>query len=330
MAGKYGSPSIWFLVGGYNLISNKLQGVTAKIGNVTEATHGCGDSWKETTPVGLGEGEVAQEGAYFDTQSGFIHDAMAGIPGALTPQSVPRVACLGQSGMTIGEKFFGAQGVLNAMYEVLSKVGALVRANADHQVTGALEEGVVLHTTAAAETADATTAPGSSVDNTTVPQKAIPITSSAVDDSITCPVPHGLTVGDIILISGHSGSTPSLNGAQTVATIVSTTVFTITTNITTGGTGGSFVRGETNQGGSAYLQWTSLTLGGHSGASVAIRHSTDNSTFVDLVVMTTATAAFGAERKTVAGEVRRYLAQSVDFTGAGSPSMTYFAGFARN
>lgn len=82
-------------------------------------------------------------------------------------------------------------------------------------------------------------------------------------------------------------------------------------------------------GGAAYLQMTSLTLGGHSGALVTIRDSADDITYADLVAFTTRTV-FGAERVTVAGTVDRYLAQSIDFQGAGAgPSATYFAGFAR-
>jgi len=327
--GKYGSPSWWFLVAGFNMLANKLQDLRYKVTSLLEQTDGGGDSWQEHTPTGVAMLEVSQDGAYFDTTAGNVHDAMSAQPGGLGPQSAARVATLGYEGMAIGSRFIGVQGAYNHEYEVLGSVGKLQRANVGYKVSGQIDEGVILHTTTAPETADANTE-ASSVDNTTVPQRAIPITSSSVADLITCPVPHGLTVGDTVLISGHAGSTPSINSEQTVATVPSTTTFTVATDITVGGTGGSFVRGETNQGGVAYLEWTNLTLGGHSGALVTIRHSVNNSTFVDLVAMTSATAARGAERKTVAGEVRRYTAQAVDFQGAGSPSMTYLAGVARN
>jgi len=331
MAGRYGSQSVWLLVSGYNLIANSLQGLRHKIESINEATHGVGVSWEESTPVGMARVEVAQEGAYFDTQTGYIHDMMAGYPGALTPQSTARVCCLGFSGMTLGEKFFGSVGDINQDYEVLGKTGALQRANMTHKITGQMDEGVILHTTTTAETADVNAGSGNSVDNSTVPQIAIPITSSSVANPsvITTPVPHGLTTGDTVVITGHSGSTPSINSEKT-ATVTGTFTFTIATNVTGGGTGGTFTRGETNGGAVAYIQWPALTLGGHTAASVIFRHSVDNSTFADLVTMTSATATRGGERKTVAGEVRRYTAVSIDFTGAGSPSMNLFAGLARN
>lgn len=329
--GKYGSPSLWLLCQGFSMIAAKLQGTRWKITRLTEMTRGAGDTYDEHTPTGMSSAEVGQEGAYFDTSAGNVHDAVAAEPGGLTPQSAPRIVCMGQEGMTIGSRFVGTEGAYNHEYEILGNVGALQRANVGYKVSGALNEGVILHTTAAAETADATTEPASSVDNTAVPQRAVPITSSSVANptTITTPVAHGLTTGDSVLIAGHTGSSPTINGER-VVTVVTATTFTIPVNVTVGGTGGTFTRGETNGGGVAYLQWTSLTLGGHTGAVVTVRHSTDNISFVDLVAMTAVTAARGAERKTVAGEVRRYLAQSVDFTGAGTPSMTYFAGFARN
>jgi hypothetical protein len=330
MAGKYGAASAWMQAAGYNMIANKLQALRYKLMSMNEATHGLGDVWAESTPVGLSEGEIVQEGAFFDTTSGYIHDMQAGYPEALTPQSTARVVCMGNAGQTIGEPFAGFQGAFQVDYEPISEVGKLHRANVTHKVTGTAEHGVILHTTGAAETADANTE-GSSVDNTVVPQRVVPITSSATNDRITCPAPHGLSVGDTILISGHSGSTPSINSIQTVASVQSETVFTITTDVTTGGTGGSFVRAETNAGGAGYLQWHDLSLGGHTALQITFRHSVDNATFADLLAMTAQTAARGAERKTVSGEVRRYLAVALDFTGAGSsPTVRYFAGFARN
>ncbi len=332
--GKFGSSAFWFLVQGYNMISNKLQGATWKISPLQESTHGLGDSWEESTPTGVSVVEVTQEGAYFDTQTGFIHDAKAGVPGALTPQSVGRVACLGPEGHVIGASFLGLSGVWDQAYEVIDNVGALDRANVAYKVTGVVELGVILHLLTVTETADVLGAEAAnSVDNTTVPQDVVPITSSTVANptTITTPVPHGLTTGDTILIAGHSGSTPSLNGVQTV-TVVTSTTFTIPVNETAGpGSGGTFTRAGTSNGGSAYINWTNLVLAGYTNALVTVRHSTDNSTFVDLVSMTAATVIRGAERKTVAGTVRRYLAQNLDLTGAGGPAaFNYMLGFARN
>ena len=79
------------------------------------------------------------------------------------------------------------------------------------------------------------------------------ITSSAVSNpgQVTTASVHGFVTGDTVTISGHGGSTPSINGNFTV-TVISATVFSLDgVNITTGGTGGTV---------SASL--TSLTCGG--------------------------------------------------------------------
>ena len=68
----------------------------------------------------------------------------------------------------------------------------------------------------------------------------VTITSSSVasPSNILCAAVHGLTTGDEVIISGHSGSVPDINGRHTV-TVVDTTNFTIPVNVTTGGTGGT-------------------------------------------------------------------------------------------
>lgn len=331
MAGKYGSGSIWFLVDGYNLILNKLQGLTFKQSSALEPSHGLGDTWEESLPSGLSKAELTQEGAFWDTTTNYIHTVLtvaAKGPASLTPQSAVRVLCLGFMSTAIGSLFKGIQGAFTGAYEVLSTNGKLTRGNVEYAVSGKIEEAVVLHALTA-ETADGTTE-ASSVDSSTLTQQVVPITSSSVANpsTITCSAPHGLTTGDTVVIAGHSGSTPDINGEQTV-TVVTTTTFTIAVNVTVGGTGGSFTRGKTQAGGAGYLQCTELTLGGYTDLTVKCRHSADNITFADLVTFTGLTA-IGAQRVEVAGTVNRYLASSHDFTGAGAgPTATFLAGFAR-
>lgn len=84
-------------------------------------------------------------------------------------------------------------------------------------------------------------------------------------------------------------------------------------------------------GGAGYLELTALTLDGYTNLIVRIQHSSDNSSFVDLITFTAVTAAPAAERKTVAGTVNRYLDVIWAYTGAGtSPTGTWCVGFARN
>ncbi|MCU0250216.1 MAG: hypothetical protein MUE61_08415 [Vicinamibacterales bacterium] len=67
------------------------------------------------------------------------------------------------------------------------------------------------------------------------------ITSSSVANPtvITTGAAHGLTTGDSVVIAGHTGSTPSINGTYT-ATVTGTSTFTIPVNVSVGGTGGTF------------------------------------------------------------------------------------------
>jgi Lambda phage tail tube protein, TTP len=68
----------------------------------------------------------------------------------------------------------------------------------------------------------------------------VAITSSSVANPsvITTAAPHGLADGDVAIIAGHTGSTPSINGSHEV-NVLTTTTFTIPVNVTVGGTGGT-------------------------------------------------------------------------------------------
>lgn len=326
--GKFASSKVVFLVDGFNFLAAKLGTLRHKVSIATEPSDGLGDGWREHSPTGMRSVELAQEGAFFDTRTGNSHEALK--DASAEPMDPARIACVGFAGNAIGQPFSGLEGKIQTEYEALSKTGVLQRANAAAVITGKSEDGVILHALGA-ETADGNTE-GSSVDNTTTPQRVVPIsTSAAAGDLITCPTPHGLVPTDTVLISGHSGSTPSINGIQTVATVPSPTTFSISLDITVGGTGGSFVKAKTNAGGTGYLQVTDHQLGTFTGAVVTLRHSDDDAVFVDLLSFAAETLVRHAQRVTVAGAVRRYIAQSLDRTGAGSGgSITYLAGFCRS
>jgi len=331
MAGKYGSPDGWFLVDGYNLVSTKMQSFRFKIEALSEATTGVGDTWDEHTLTGLRRAEIEQGGAFFDTSANNSHDAFsAAVPATATVAG--RIACLGFAAMTSGRPMTGVQGEFTTSYEVLGQQGGLTRANATDLVTGILQDGVVLHTHGA-ETGTTGNTEATSVDHTTEDAiRAIPITSSSVANPtvITTTVPHGLTTGDSVLIAGHSGSTPDINGEEDV-TVTSTTTFTVVQNVTVGGTGGTIVEAKTASGGSGYVQVTALALGGYTSVTLVIRDSADDITFGDLVTFTATTTAPSAQRGAVAGTVERYLASEYTFNGAGSSqSVTFLAGFCRD
>ena len=89
----------------------------------------------------------------------------------------------------------------------------------------------------------------------------VSVTSSSVANPsvITTGAAHGLVSGNKVLIAGHSGSTPDINGEH-VATVLTTTTFSIPVNVTVGGTGGTVAAVELDDfgldGPFAYLKCT--------------------------------------------------------------------------
>lgn len=324
MAGKYSSSAFSvFLVDGYNILAAAVQSITHKVTAPTQVCHGLGDSWEKSTPTGISKAELTQSGAYFDDATNSIHDAFNAMAATV------RVVCFGFLGNTIGKAFVGFQGAYSQVYEVLGKVGALTNANASYTISGQMDRGVIVQNSTA-KTADWNTkTDGASVDYTLdTSQRVIPITSNtqANPTVITTPVPHGLTTGQVILISGNTGSNAAINGERTV-TVISTTTFSVPVNCTTaGGTGGTFVRSSTVNGGVGYQAISAFS--GFTGFVGKIRHSADDSTYADLITFTNVTSGPTAERKTVSGTVNRYLCFDGDVAGTGS--ITPFVGFSRS
>jgi hypothetical protein len=327
-AGKFASSKVVFIVDGYNLLGAKPQSLSYKVTVPTEETTGLGDEWAEHSRSGMRSAELVQGGAFFNTAAGNSHAALKDTQS--DPNGANRIAVVGFAGNAIGQPIIGFEGLLQGDYEPLSKVGSLTRANAEWKVSGRADDGVILHALTT-ETADANTE-ATSVDNTTaVGNQPIPIVSSvAAGDLINTSAPHGLAAGDTALIAGHVGATPALNGIVTVLAVISPTQFSITTDITVGGTGGTLVRAKTNAGGAGYLEVTDHDLGTFTDALITIRDSADDLTFADKVVFAAETLTRNAQRVTVAGAVNRFTAVSLDRRGAGAGGgITYLAAFAR-
>lgn len=77
---------------------------------------------------------------------------------------------------------------------------------------------------------------------TTLPATVV-VTSSSVGNPgvILTAAPHLLNTGDTVIIAGHTGSTPSINGTH-VVTVIDGDQFSIPVNVTVGGTGGTMQR----------------------------------------------------------------------------------------
>lgn len=323
---KHGGIDVVFLIDGYNFLAAKLKSLSLKVSSLVEQSDGLGDGNEIYTPVGKTNLTLTQGEAFFDDAALSLHAAMANNMGT-SPSVTPRIGCVGIMGNTIGAVCYGLAGLFSTAYEGALQLTKLTKANAEHLMQNVVERGrIVLNLAAQTASFDTTASP---TDFTTDPsQTTIPITSnSAANPSVvTTPVPHGLTNGQKVFISG-SNSTPSING-DLVATVISPTSFSLPVNVTVAGTSGSFVLSNTVNGGSAYQQVTAFS--GFSGYVGKIRQSADNVTYVDLATFANVTGAPNAQRVTVAPAttVNRYLVYTGTPTGAGS--VTPFAMFARS
>lgn len=155
---KYGSSSFSVcLIGGYSMLAAKVKNVSRKVESILERSDGLGDSWEESTPTGTARATFTQDGAFFDDDTNNIHDAYK------TKPTTARVGCVANEGNTLGKAFTGFLGLLMASYEVLGQLAGLTKANATYNVSGTVEEGVILQT----HTALTATTTGTAVDNTT-------------------------------------------------------------------------------------------------------------------------------------------------------------------
>jgi hypothetical protein len=324
MPGKVGSASFAvFLVDGYDLLAIKPKNFTYKTESDMETSHGLGDAFEAMLPVGVQTITITQDGAFFDDTAAGAHTLLA----AANSSQVSRLMAWAPEGNVIGKAFVGTQSAYAMAYEVVGAVKALTKANVTYQANGAIELGLIIQSRTAKTVDWNTKTDGNSVDYTTDPsQLVIPITSNSIANPtvVTTPVPHGLTTGQKILISGNVTSSPSINGAQT-ATVISATTFSVPVNVTVGGTGGSFVRANTVNGGAGYQFVPDFT--GFTGFIGKIRSSADDITYADLITFTNVTGPQAKERLTVAGTIDRYISFNGDVTGAGSIGV--FVGLCR-
>lgn len=325
MSGFYGSKDFGaLLVDGYDMLAAKLASFAWKITVGLERVDGIGSSWEEYAPTGMRTATISQMGGFFNTTTNKMHTAFAAMA------STVRTVCFAPAGNTIGDIFVGCEGAYNESYDAAPPVGKLVKANAVARVSGQIDEGVIVqHKTA--KTADWNTKTLSTVvdfasDTTQIP---IPISSAskAAACIVTTSVPHGLSTGHRILTTSNTLSGPSINSEQDV-TVLTTTTFSIAVNTAASsgaGTGGSFVRCNSLDGGVGYQALSAVS--GFTNFVGKIRHSEDDSTYSDLITFADSVAV-GAERETVTGEVYRYLCFDGNVTGSGS--VTPFVGFKRN
>jgi hypothetical protein len=245
---KFGSKDVaWLLIDGFDIVGKSTieEADLPAPEAVTQESHGLGKSWFEHLATGLKKATARVKGLYDDATDG-INAAFA------TLEQTQRVVCWNLNGNAAGKKFVGAEGAFFHKYKRLFSRGGLHAAEAESVISGAVDDGIVLH-----------------------------------------------ALGAETVTGNTEGADSQDNGALS------------------------------SNGGAGYNQVTAISGTGAT-ADNKVKDSADDTTYANLVNFATVVLADvrKAERKTVAGTVRRHLASSWTIAGT-TPSATFMIGFAR-
>lgn len=288
--------------------------------HILEETHGLGDSYEESKPVGIIRTTLAAAGGLYDERVGGIVEALQGQNGTA------QLVLYGVAGNVQGQDAVLLNGVFAAKWSRIMERSGITKANAEYVISGSYYRGLITHPLSTEATVSGNNQ-GSSVNfaNTALgplnPPRLITAVSVASPGVVTSPN-HGLVSADIITVAG-TNTTPSINGLRTVAVLDANT-FTVGVNTSAVTSGvGTFTR-VTSQNAVADLHVTALVLGGYTNVVVTPLHSTDNISFVAMGSAFTARTGVGAERILAAGTIRQYMAVSWAYGGAGSGQSVQF------
>lgn len=138
MMAKYGSDKVaFFLIDGFSVLGDTTELSDDKEA-VTERTDPLGVTDEEHSFVGLRRASLSQSGFYND-DAGRMNEALVSSNGA------HRVTCYGVEGNTTGRRFVGIGGLMQVRYQRTATRGELHKASAEYQVSGQVDEGVILH-----------------------------------------------------------------------------------------------------------------------------------------------------------------------------------------
>lgn len=138
---RYGSGSVFYLVGGRSLLGVNPKSLSSKITALHENATGLGDTIVKSLPTGVFQTMLQHGGAFFDTTS--LHAVLSDVADSV--QETADVVCLGYGGDTIGQPFIGFEGVYKGEYETQCEIGRLTKANTRFLFNGAYDDGVILH-----------------------------------------------------------------------------------------------------------------------------------------------------------------------------------------
>jgi len=204
---KYGSDKVSFLlIDGYSVL-----GVTTELRDeieaLTEEDHALGDAWVKSRYLGLKRASLEQSGFYDDAADG-VHSALKDIPG------VNRIVNYGVEGNLIGKAVVVWSGALQVNYQRIASRGALHRANARYELSGEVEEGVILHPlTAETEDGDTKSSPvensGQTTNGAVIYLQATDVNFVGTLDAVQVQVEHSDdgeswdTLGDLMTFKYH-------------------------------------------------------------------------------------------------------------------------------
>lgn len=305
---KFGPASAFLYVGGKNLSGDHYQ-LDENIESMLEQTNGLGASWEAHLPVGLAKVSLDAGGGIYDNRSDGPNAAFAGLG------ATRQLVSWGTDGIAIGDQVGMADGTYASTYKREAQRAGLTKASAVHTIHGKMYRGRILNNASLSGSSGQT----ASIENSASPHLPTPaITSSSIAAAsvITVPVAHGLATGDVVLIAGHSGSTPTINGYR-IVTVTGTLTFTIPVNVTTGGTGGTFLKASSDAP-VVDLHVLALTLGGYTSVTILVKHSVDDSVWLTAGTFTNVTTVGASERLTLGSQIARYRSITYAFNGSGS------------
>lgn len=307
---NYGPADAFLLVSGKNLTSDTFT-LDETAEGVTEDAGPFGRTFDQNKGVGVGRIQLEAAGGIYDSRQ-------VGMLAALQEQGTARqLMAYGTAGTDPGADVTMLDGAVVTKWKRILDKGALTKAHAEYAMAAdEYMRGRVLHGLVA-ETADGTTESASLDEADYAAAITIQRSVTAGPGVVIAVTSHGLESGDVVLIAGHAGSTPNINGEHVVGNIISATQFEIDVEITAGVIAGGTVKKVSAASGAADLHVPALTLDGHAGLSVRVLGSDDDITFAALATFTTVTVAGTSERKAIATQIPRYTAVDWDFTGTG-------------
>jgi hypothetical protein len=146
---KYSSADCGFLlIGGYSILGHTTELSESSSAEIKDKS-ALGMAWREHGYVGLKSGEIIQNG-FWDDDTGATHDLLKAGNGTT------RVGMFNFNGNTAGKDYVGWEGLIQVGHERKASVGEWHGAAGKYTISGAVDQGKILHALGAETTASNT------------------------------------------------------------------------------------------------------------------------------------------------------------------------------